>query len=133
MHQVPLQGVGFALDEVFAGGVEVELLEGEAHAIELQGAAGGIVDLHRVAVVDQRLATRLVVELQRGQFGLHQSRQVDRRLVAARTLAIFRGEAGPFCRTGLATVFPVRGGGEGGGAQQQGASEQGLSHHASLS
>jgi hypothetical protein len=29
-----LQGIGFALDEVFAGGVEVELLELKAHAIE---------------------------------------------------------------------------------------------------
>lgn len=42
----------------------MELLELEAHAVELKGAAGGIVDLHRVAVVDQRLATRLIVELQ---------------------------------------------------------------------
>ncbi|MNV80703.1 hypothetical protein D3C71_1743250 [compost metagenome] len=58
MHQVPLKRIGSALDEVFAGGVEVELLELKAHAIELQAAAGGIVDLHRVAVVNQRLATR---------------------------------------------------------------------------
>ncbi|MNH11352.1 hypothetical protein D3C79_708650 [compost metagenome] len=133
MHQVPLKRIGSALDEVFAGGVEVELLELKAHAIELQAAAGGIVDLHRVAVVDQGLATRQVVELQRRQLGLHQTREVDRRLVAAGALAIFRGQAGPFRRAGLAAVFPVHCGSEGGGAEQQGAGQQGLFHHISLS
>ncbi len=56
MHQVPLQRIGVALDEVFAGGVEVELLELKAHAVELKAAARGIVDLHRVAVVGDALA-----------------------------------------------------------------------------
>ncbi|MNE41127.1 hypothetical protein D3C76_1292260 [compost metagenome] len=111
----------------------MELLELEAHAVELKAAARCIVDLHRVTVVDQGLAARQVVELQWCQLGFHQTCEVDRRLVAARALAKFRGQAGPFRRAGLTAVFPVRSCGEGGGAQQQRAGQQGLSHHASLS
>ena len=113
--------------------MEVELLELERHTVELQVAAGGIVDLYRMAIVDQRLAAWQVVELQRRQLGLHQSREVDRRLVAAGALAKLRGQPCPFRRAGLATVFPVHSGGEGGGAEQQGAGQQGLYHHISLS
>ncbi|MNE91721.1 hypothetical protein D3C80_1893670 [compost metagenome] len=111
----------------------MELLELEGHAVELQRAAGGIVDLYRVAVVDQRLATWQIVELQRRQLGLHQSREVDRRLVAAGALAKLRGQPCPFRRAGLTTVFPVHSSGEGSGAEQQGAGQQGLFHHISLS
>ena len=122
-----------ALDEVFAGGVEVELLELKAHAVEFKAAARGIVDLHRVAVVGDTAAPRQVVKLQGGQLGLDQTVEVDRRLVAARALAKFRGQSGPLRRAGLTAVFPMGGGGEGGGAEQQGGGQQGLSHHASLS
>lgn len=104
---MPFQRIGFTLDEIFTRGVEVELLEFKRGAIELQGATRGITDLHGVTVVDHCVATRLIVEYQRGQFGLDQSAQVNRRLIAARTLTKLRGQLGPVGRSRLTAIFPM--------------------------
>ncbi len=64
------------------------------------------------------------MKLQRGQLGLDQTVEVDRRLVAARTLAKFRGQSGPLRRAGLTAVFPMRGGGEGGGQSNRAAANR---------
>ncbi len=85
VHQMYFERVGFPVDVAFTRMMKVELLQRVDMIADVEGAAGGIVDHDRVAVIDDTERGILIVELQGRQVGGLGilGLDVDRRLVLA--------------------------------------------------
>lgn len=85
----------------------MELLEVEPGAVDLDAAAGIVVHLDGVAVIDDLAAPLLVVELHRRQLRLDQPADIDRRLVLSGTGGELRLQLYPAVRPDVSGVTPV--------------------------
>ncbi len=131
MNKMALQRIRFTLDQVFTGGMEMELFQTILHAINHHVAAGIVHDLYGMAVVQDLAAACFIVEFQRFQISFDKTGQVDRGLIFTGAGTEFRCQFRPVFRAGFTVVTPVGmmfSGECGEGGKQHGCTKQILFH-----
>src|SRR6478672_6610358 len=110
VHEMRHHVVRVPVDPLFTRMVEMELDELVLLLVQGDEAAGCVVDLNRVAVVDELERNGMIVEAELRQVGAFGIANVDGRLMSTGLAGrVLRLEIAPVLRSGASLVTPVRG------------------------